>query len=145
MDVFIIGATGYIGGSLASRLIADGHHVVGLVRNDDKAARLSALGVEPLKGDLAALEIAAAAARRADVIVNAANADDSLITHALLDALAGTEKIYIHTSGTSVVADRAAGEYSAAVFTEDTPFEPLPECLPRVAMIGKSSWRLNAE
>lgn len=134
MRVFITGATGYIGGSIAAKLIARGHSISGLVRSDDKAAQLKTRGIEPVRGTLADIPTIAAAAEAADAVINAANADDSFSVGAIIKGLAGSNKPFIHTSGTSVVADRAAGEYSAASFNEDSPFEPLPERLLRVAM-----------
>jgi nucleoside-diphosphate-sugar epimerase len=132
VKVFMTGATGYIGGSIAAKLIANGHQVLGLVRSEDKAARLKALGIEPVLGALSDSGVVTAAAKRADAVINAANSDESLVVHALIEALAGSDKPLLHTSGSSVVADRALGEYSDAVFNEDTPCEPLPERLMRV-------------
>jgi len=45
--VFLAGAAGAIGRPLASLLVAEGWRVVGTTRSPDKAAMLSALGVEP--------------------------------------------------------------------------------------------------
>ena len=134
MRVFITGATGYIGGSIAAKLAAGGHQVVGLVRSEDKAAQLRQAGIEPLRGTLSDLTLIAEAARRADAVINAASADDSFVAAALVNAMAGSGKTLIHTSGTSVVADNAGGEASDKVFYEDSPFEPLPERLLRVAI-----------
>jgi nucleoside-diphosphate-sugar epimerase len=134
MRILILGATGYIGGSVAAKLLSAGHEVIGLVRSDEKASRLHALGVEPIKATLADTRAIADAACRADAIVNAADADNSLVVRAILDAAADTGKRFIHTSGSSVIADNAGGEANDAVFTEDTPFEPLPERLLRVAV-----------
>jgi len=132
--VLVTGATGYIGGSVAARLLSAGHEVIGIVRSEEKAARLSSLGIEPIIATLADLGTLADAARKADAIINAADADNSLVVHSLLDAIEGSKKRFIHTSGSSVVADRAAGGVSEAIFTEDIPFEPLPERLLRVAV-----------
>lgn len=52
MKYFITGATGFIGGRLARRLVADGHRVVALVRNPEKAQDLAALGIELAPGDI---------------------------------------------------------------------------------------------
>ena len=134
MKVFITGASGYIGGSIAAKLIAGGHQVIGLVRSEDKAARLKAAGIEPVLGALADSAVVKAAAVRVDAVINAANSDESLVVGALLEALAGSGKALIHTSGSSVGADRAVGEYSDLVYNEDTPFEPMPERLQRVAL-----------
>jgi nucleoside-diphosphate-sugar epimerase len=137
VKVFITGATGYIGGSLAAKLVATGHHVLGLVRQQDKAAQLKTRGIEPVLGTLADLSVVANAARGADAVVNAASSDDSFVADAIIEALAGSGKALLHTSGSSVVADRGVGEYSDLVFNEDSPFEPLPERLLRVAIERK--------
>jgi nucleoside-diphosphate-sugar epimerase len=107
---------------------------VGLVRQTDKASQLALRGIQPLFGTLADLAEITKAAGAADAVINAANADDFLAADTLMKALAGSGKVLIHTSGTSVVSDRAAGEYGAAIFQEDSPFDPLPERLLRVAI-----------
>lgn len=134
MNIFITGASGYIGGSVAAKLIEQGHSIVGLVRAQDKAAQLQARGITPVLGTLADFPIIVQAAREADAVINTASADDSFSAEAIIQGLAGSRKPFIHTSGTSVVSDRAAGEYSDAVFNEDSPFDPLPERLMRVAI-----------
>ena len=48
MKVFITGASGYIGGSIAARLIELGHEVLGLVRTEQRARETAALGLEPI-------------------------------------------------------------------------------------------------
>ena len=54
MKLLVTGATGFIGNHLVHRLVRDGHHVVALVRNRDKARDLPA--VEILEGDLSLFE-----------------------------------------------------------------------------------------
>jgi nucleoside-diphosphate-sugar epimerase len=132
--IFVTGASGYIGGSIAAALIKTGHSVVGLVRQADKASQLAHQGIQPLVGTLADLAEMTEAAHAADAVINTADADDFLAADTLIKALAGSGKVLIHTSGTSVVSDRAAGEYGAAIFHEDSPFDPLPERLLRVAI-----------
>ena len=44
MRVFVTGASGYIGGSVAAALLAAGHKVVGLVRSAQKAEQVRAFG-----------------------------------------------------------------------------------------------------
>jgi nucleoside-diphosphate-sugar epimerase len=134
VQVFITGATGYIGGSVAAKLRQNGHKVLGLVRTDEKAAQLKQRGIEPLLGTLADFTKIAKAASESDAVINTASADDSFSVEAIIQGLAGSDKPFIHTSGTSVVSDRAAGEYSDATFNEDSPFEPLPERMMRVAI-----------
>jgi nucleoside-diphosphate-sugar epimerase len=127
MQYFITGAGGYIGGSIAARLLAQGHAVTGLVRDSAKAAALQAVGITPVIGSLDDLDVLAHAAREADGVVNAANADHLPSVQALLAALAGSGKPLLHTSGSSVVGDDVRGNaLSPAIFDEDTPFVVQP-------------------
>ena len=48
MKVLITGATGYIGGSVAERLVALGHDVSGLVRSANKIPLLKERRIEPI-------------------------------------------------------------------------------------------------
>src|SRR4051794_18661661 len=134
MKIFCTGASGYIGGSVAAHLIAAGHQVTGLVRSPEKAEAVRARGIEPVLGTLDDGEILAQAARAADVVINAASADHKGAVVALLDALAGSGKPFIHTSGSSIVGTRAKGERSDAIFDEDTPITPSPARAARVAL-----------
>jgi nucleoside-diphosphate-sugar epimerase len=134
VQVFVTGATGYIGGSVAAKLLQGGHTVLGLVRSEEKAAQLRQRGIAPLIGTLADFNKIAQAATQCDAVINTASADDSFSVEAIIQGLGGSGKPFIHTSGTSVVSDRAAGEYSDAIFNEDSPFEPLPERTMRVAI-----------
>jgi nucleoside-diphosphate-sugar epimerase len=134
MKIFITGASGYIGGSLADALMAAGHAVSGLARSADTVAALKKLGVSPVRGSLDDAEVLAQAAREADVTVNAANAGHCAGAEAMVKALAGTGKAFVHTGGSSIVGTRARGESVEAVFDEDTPFTPTPQRADRVAI-----------
>src|SRR5438874_807762 len=81
--------------------IAAGHQVTGLVRSPEKAEAVRARGIQPVLGTLDDSETLARAARAADVVVNAASADHKGAVVGLLDALGGTGKPFIHTSGSS--------------------------------------------
>ena len=50
MNVFITGAAGFIGGSIATGLVQAGHSVTGLVRSVEQADELKALGITPVIG-----------------------------------------------------------------------------------------------
>lgn len=134
MKVFVTGATGYIGGSVATKLLEAGHDVIGLARSADAAAALKKRGIISLPGDLNAYTPVVDAARQADAVINAANSDNAFVAHALLDGLKGSGKTLIQTSGSSVVGTYDNGEASDDTFDEDTPFTPQPEKSMRVAI-----------
>ncbi|MFD6279178.1 NAD-dependent epimerase/dehydratase family protein [Streptomyces sp. NPDC060209] len=51
-QVFVTGGSGFIGQVLVRRLLTEGHSVRVLVRSGTSAARVSALGAEPVRGEL---------------------------------------------------------------------------------------------
>jgi nucleoside-diphosphate-sugar epimerase len=134
MKIFCTGASGYIGGSVAAHLAASGHQVTGLVRSADKADAVRAFDIEPVMGTLDDVQVLTRAAQAADVVINAASADHKGAVTALLDALAGSGKAFIHTSGSSIVGTRSRGERSDDIFDEDTPITPSPARVARVAL-----------
>jgi nucleoside-diphosphate-sugar epimerase len=134
MKVFVTGASGYIGGSVAHALMAAGHAVAGLARSAETAAALADLGIAPVRGSLDDADVLAQAARDADITVNAASADHRGAVEAMLQALSGTNKTFVHTSGSSIVGTRAGGELRESVFDEDTVFTPSPARAARVAL-----------
>ena len=134
MKIFITGASGYIGGSVAAHLVAAGHQVTGLVRSREKADAVRARGIEPLAGTLDDAEILAQAARAADVVINAASADHAGAVNALLGALAGSGKLFLHTSGMPNSPPKRTIGRSDAIFDESIPINPVPARAARVAL-----------
>jgi nucleoside-diphosphate-sugar epimerase len=134
MRVFLTGANGFIGGAVAIALIATGHTVRGLVRSREKADLVAAHGVEAVIGSLDDAGLLQAEARAADAVINTASSDHRGAVEALIAAMSGSGKPFIHSSGTSIVADLALGEPSERIFDETTPIEPLPERTARVAI-----------
>src|SRR5580692_11576870 len=134
MKIFMTGASGYFGCSVALRLIGTGHAGRGLVRTAQKAEIVRHFGIEPVMGELGQRDRLVDEARRADAVVNAADSDHRGAAEALVSALAGTGKSLLHTSGTSIVGDDARGERSDAVFDEETPINPVPDKAARVAI-----------
>jgi nucleoside-diphosphate-sugar epimerase len=120
MKVFVLGATGYIGGAVAHALVQDGHEVSGLSRSTDKAEQLRLRGVSPTIGTLFDREILVKTARAADAVVNAADSDNAYAVTALLEAFAATDKRIVHTSGSSIVGDRAGGQLADSIYDDDS-------------------------
>lgn len=120
--LFVTGATGYIGGSVAAGLVEAGTRVRGLVRSRESAALLAKRGIEPVLGGLDDADLLTHEARAADGVVNTASADHAASLRALIDGLADSGKPLLHTSGSSVIGDDARGRRrSDTVFDEDTP------------------------
>ncbi len=116
--VFITGAAGYIGGSVAARLIKAGYHVSGITRHESNVDKLKVVGVEAIVGDLEDTDLLKECADKADIVINAADSDNQKVVETFLAALKGSDKIFIHTSGSSIVSDRANGEKSEKIFDE---------------------------
>ncbi|TVY32030.1 Uncharacterized protein LSUB1_G007956 [Lachnellula subtilissima] len=72
MHLFITGATGYIGSVCAEKAIAEGHTVRGLSRTEAGDAKLTALGVIPVRGDLTTFSLLAQESATADVVLHCA-------------------------------------------------------------------------
>ena len=134
MNIFITGAAGFIGGSIATGLLDKGHHVTGLVRSAEQAAELTSLGIVPLIGTLDDAVILTEQARKADGVINAASSDHRGAVEALIAALRGTDKPFLHTSGSSIVGDASGGEGSDNVYYEGQLPAATPDKAARVAI-----------
>lgn len=115
MRVFVTGAAGFIGTETTRELIANGHQVVGLARSEANVGTLKQLGAEVHPGSLQDLDSLKSGARDADGVIHLAfihdfskfaenGAIDKTAIEAMGDVLAGTNKPFIVTSGTGLVA-----------------------------------------
>jgi nucleoside-diphosphate-sugar epimerase len=132
MRVFLTGATGFIGSRLVPELIDAGHQVVGLTRSDAGARWLKDHGAEAHLGALESPETLASGAARADAVIHTAfdhdfsrfveNCEkDRRVIEAMGDALAGSNRPLIITSGTGM-GGRAPGALAVEqVFDRDHP------------------------
>jgi nucleoside-diphosphate-sugar epimerase len=123
MRVFLTGATGYIGTAVAERLRAAGHELSALARSDASAARLESAGVQPRRGDFSNPKTVGSAATEADGVISLATTYDPSVDgpaiDAILDALAGSNRPFIYTSGIW-----SHGDTGGQVVDETSPANP---------------------
>ena len=122
--VFITGANGYIGGTIAHLLLQKGYEVTGLVRQPQLVAELETLGMKVVTGNLNDSDLITNEARLSDAVINTASVLDTFFIDTLINALRGTGKTLIHTSGSSILGDNAEGQRSDFIYNEDVPLIP---------------------
>lgn len=120
MRIFVTGASGHIGSVVVRELLQAGHQVTGLARSDASASALTAAGAQVHRGTLDDPDGLAAAAAASDGVIHLAfkhdfsNYADSLQTdlravEAMGEALTGSGKPFVNTSGTLMLAFGAPG------------------------------------
>jgi nucleoside-diphosphate-sugar epimerase len=136
MKVYILGATGFIGGNVGAHLVRSGHEVSGMARSAAAAAKLQAAGIKPILGDLESdLAGAVDAAAQADVTIFAPQLlleQEQVAVKAFFDRFEGSGKTFIFTSGTGVLGQRTAGFWSPDSFAEQDAFTPARSLVQRV-------------
>ncbi|KAG8930777.1 hypothetical protein FRC01_002281 [Tulasnella sp. 417] len=115
LSVFILGATGYVGGSILVRFQREYPDFTwtALVRNPKDVSAIQALGVKVVQGTQLDLDLIEHTAAEHDAVLNIANSDDLPLTQAVLRGLESRARsgdvagkpILVHTSGSGVVTD----------------------------------------
>lgn len=115
MQVFVTGATGWVGSAVVQELLRAGHQVTGLVRSEHNAAVLNATGAQALRATLADVDALHRAASSADAVIHTAfnhdfsrfaeNAEEERqAIEAIGSALQGSERPLLVTSGLARIA-----------------------------------------
>ncbi|MRS15928.1 NAD(P)H-binding protein [Enterobacteriaceae bacterium RIT691] len=113
MRVFVTGATGFIGSRVTAILLNKGHQVTGLVRSEEAAAKLAAMGAQAQRGTLEDPEAWIAGIEACDAVIHTAfdhdfshfvaNCEkDKQVIAAIGSVLQGSQRPLIITSGTGM-------------------------------------------
>jgi nucleoside-diphosphate-sugar epimerase len=119
MSILLTGATGYIGSSVLPRLLEEGHSVTALVRDEAKAAIVTAAGATAIVGDATDSGLVAQAALDSDGVIHLASDKDvdPVFIDAVFRGLEGSDKPFVHTGGIWSFG-------SNADISEDSPLDP---------------------
>ena len=133
MRVFVTGASGHIASAVIPELLNNGHQVVGLARSDASAEAIAAIGAEVRRGDLDDLDGLKQAAVDADGVIHLAFKHEAMRTgdfmgavesdqaaiRAIGETLIGTDKPFVTTGGTLMLAMGGVTGPGGRVGTED--------------------------
>ncbi|ASZ13302.1 SDR family oxidoreductase [Chitinophaga pendula] len=136
MQVFVTGASGFVGSAIVKELLQAGHQVLGLARTDNAAEKLLAAGANVHRGNLDDLRTIKEGAADCDAVIHTAfNHDfsrfkasceeDRQVIETLGEALTGTDRPLVITSGVGLL------NYGRLVTEKDQPASS--DTIPRAA------------
>jgi len=141
-NIFVTGATGYIGGSVVARLLehpnANSFQITALVLSPEDAAKLETVGIKTVVGSLGDLDKLEKVTSEADIVFSMASSDDLKAMEAILVGLkkrhdaTGKTPILIHTSGSGILMDKAKGMFATDKICSDTDIKAI-ESIPPTA------------
>jgi nucleoside-diphosphate-sugar epimerase len=127
MQIFLTGASGFIGSAILAELLNAGHQVIALVRSAEQAKKLESAGARTHMGDLDDHASLKRGAENADAVIHTAfNHDfsryekscenDRLIIRAFGQALAGSSRPVLVTSGIGLLpSGRLVNEHDEVI------------------------------
>ncbi|HWO69396.1 MAG TPA: SDR family NAD(P)-dependent oxidoreductase [Actinomycetota bacterium] len=129
-DVLVTGGSGFVGGAVLARLVAEGRSVRALARSGDAARAVEAAGARAVRGDVLDPSSLLEAMRGCDVVFHAAGVNAMCLpdpgpmlrtnvegtANVLRAAAAAGVRRVVHTSSASAI-----GEPAGTVGREDTP------------------------
>lgn len=138
MRVLVIGATGILGRSAVRRLLADGHDVTGLARDNDRAAVIARQGITPVVADLFDPDSLVNAVRGREAVLNLATRIPPLFKgvtgrgwaendHVRRDGTAALAQAVLADADVQIVVQEGVSFYYAdggdTELTEDSPID----------------------
>lgn len=149
MRVFVTGASGFVGSAIVRELLQAGHSVLGLVRSDAGAESVANAGAEVYRGDINDQEAIQKATEGCDAVIHTAFnhdfsrfkqncEDDRKVIEALGDALAGSYRPLVVTSGVGILnlGSRQITEDDNPAISDITPRAASEEAAHAVAAKG---------
>lgn len=131
MKVFVTGGSGFVGGYVLQRLVADGHTVVAPCRSQSGCDRISRLGITPLHMDISHSDNCTTAMAGCEAVIHIAAhikmwgewsefvENNINLTMKVLDAAKENNvRRFVHISAASIVLDKPAAN---CVFDEVAP------------------------